>query len=118
MSRLARITEIIKVEPFKVTCRWTTGEVRVIDFEILFKEWNLNKLQLECQLADFQVFKFVSVSGEKTLQWVNLPYEHAYWDESGHQTSVFSPFSMDPDSLYELSQPLDNYRLVPLGMAV
>ena len=31
MDKLPRITEIIKVEPFKVTVRWTTGEIRVID---------------------------------------------------------------------------------------
>ena len=118
MNKLPRITEIIKIEPFKVTCRWSTGEVRVIDFEILFEEWKLNELQFESQLYDFQVFKFVSVSEEKTLQWVNLPYQHAFWNESGKQTSIFSPFAMDPDSLYAHSQPLENYRLVPLGIAV
>jgi acyl CoA:acetate/3-ketoacid CoA transferase len=118
MNKLPRITEIIKIEPFKVTCRWTTGEVRVIDFEILFEEWKPNNLQLEGQLVDFQVFKFVSVSEEKNLQWVNLPYQHAFWDEHGNQTSTFSPFAIDPDLLYARSQPLENYRLVPLGIAV
>ncbi len=33
MIRLPRISEIIKVEPFKVTCRWTTAEVLVVDLE-------------------------------------------------------------------------------------
>lgn len=31
MTEPPRITEIIKIEPFKVTVRWTMGELRVID---------------------------------------------------------------------------------------
>ena len=115
MSQLPRITEIIKVEPFKITCRWSTGEVRVIDFELIFQEWRLADKIAEHQLLDFNVFKYVSVSEQKTLQWVNVLIEHKYWDESGKVSNQKSPLTYDADGLYNRSQPLELYRLVPIA---
>ncbi len=114
MSQLPRITEIIKVEPFKITCRWSTGEVRVIDFEFLFQEWKLADSVLERKLLDYDTFKYVSVSEQKTLQWVNILVTHTYWDESGMRSEQASPLTYDADGLYKQSQPLELYRLVPI----
>ena len=115
MSRLPRITEIIKVEPFKITCRWSTGEVRVIDFELVFQKWNLAESSPERSLLTYDIFKFVSVSEQKTLQWVNILFEHNYWNESGEVGIQKSPLTYDADELYRLSQPLEFYRLVLLS---
>ncbi|GAB4044793.1 hypothetical protein [Spirosoma litoris] len=114
MSQLPRITEIIKVEPFKITCRWSTGEVRVIDFELLFQEWNLAKNRTEYALLTYDNFKYASVSEQKTLQWVNILISHKYWDESGKSSEQKSPLAYDADELYRRSQPLEFYRLVPI----
>lgn len=114
MSQLPRITEIIKVEPFKVTCRWSTGEVRVIDFELLFQEWKLAERLSERPLLNYTIFKYVSVSEQKTLQWVNVLIDHKYWDESGEMSQQKSPLTYDADELYSRSKPLEFYRLVPL----
>ena len=70
MSQLPRITEIIKVEPFKITCRWSTGEVRVIDFEMLFQKWKLAESLSEMPLLTYNVFKYAPVSEQKTLQLI------------------------------------------------
>jgi hypothetical protein len=115
MSHLPRITEIIKVEPFKITCRWSTGEVRVIDFELLFQEWKLAESLSERPLLSYDIFKYVSISEQKTLQWVNVLIEHKFWDESGEMSQQKSPLTYDADALYSRSKPLESYRLVPLS---
>lgn len=114
MSKLPRITEIIKVEPFKVTVRWTTGKIRVIDFEQLFQQWDIQPDEPEAVLFDYETFKYVSVTEEKTLHWVNVPIEHVGFrgDTTEKQTS---PLSYDPDVLYEASRAIDEFRLVPLN---
>ncbi|CAN5350026.1 hypothetical protein BH09BAC4_BH09BAC4_47140 [soil metagenome] len=114
MSQLPRITEIIKVEPFKITCRWSTGEVRVIDFEPIFQEWKLEQQPSERSLLDYEQFKYVSISEQKTLQWVNILTSHKYWDELGVASEQKSPLTYDADGLYSKSQPLEFYRLVPI----
>jgi hypothetical protein len=112
MKNLPRITELIKVEPFKVITRWTTGEIRVIDFEEIFKKWNIKSNSIEAKLLDFQVFKYVSISETKTLQWVNLVYKHPFFDENSTLKEIESPFALDADVLYTESILLENYRLV------
>ncbi len=112
MIRLPRISEIIKVEPFKVTCRWTTAEVLVVDFENLFQKWQLNDNDLEYPLTDFDTFKYVSVSEQHTLQWVNLSISHSFFDEDGTKKLVKNPLSIDPDILYKASLPIEHFKLV------
>jgi hypothetical protein len=112
MIRLPRISEIIKVEPFKVTCRWTTAEVLVVDFEELFQKWQLNGSDLEYSLTDFDTFKYVSVSEQRTLQWVNLQTENLFFDENGNKKTIKNPLSIDPDVLYKASVPIEYFRLV------
>ncbi len=112
MKNLPRITEIIKVEPFKVITRWNTGEIKVIDFEELLKKWNVSNNSIEAKLLDFQIFKYVSVSEEKTLHWINLPYLHTFFDEKGAKKTTESPFALDADILYQESLLLENYRLI------
>lgn len=114
MNEPPRISEIIKVEPFKIAVRWTTGEIRVIDFEQLFQEWDTQTDEPEAALFDYSTFKYVSVSEEKTLHWVNVPIPHLTFngDMSDKQ---FSPLSFDPDVLYEASRPIDAFRLVLIG---
>ena len=113
MNKLPRITEIIKIEPFKVTVRWTTGEIRVIDFELLLQAWSVQKGETEAMLFDYDAFKYVSVAEERTLQWVNVPVEHLAFDDH-LPVKRSSPLSFDPDVLYEASRPIEEFRLVPL----
>jgi len=112
MNRLPRITEILKVEPFKVTCRWTTGEIRVVDFEELLVKWQVSPESPENQLFDYEQFRFVSVGDGRTLHWVNLSVQHRFFDERGKATDVHSPLSLDPDVLYAESLPLEEFRLI------
>lgn len=112
MNRLPRITEILKVEPFKVTCRWTTGEIRVVDFEELLNRWQVEEAAPEFLLRDFGTFRYVSVGEGRTLQWVNVPVRHRAFDEEGHVSETESPLAFDPDVLYAESVSLEEFRLV------
>lgn len=111
MNKLPRITEIIKVEPFKVTTRWTTGEIRVIDFEQLFRQWHIQTDEPEASLFDYETFKYVSVAEEKTLHWVNVMVPHLAFDDNT-PTQQNGPLAFDPDVLYEASRSIEEFRLV------
>lgn len=113
MNKLPRITEIIKVEPFKVTVRWTTGEIRVIDFEQLFQQWDVQPDEPEAALFNYDTFKYVSVADGKTLHWVNVPLQHVTFNGDTPEKQV-GALSFDPDVLYEASRPIDEFRLVPV----
>jgi len=107
MKKLPRITEILKIEPFKITCRWTTGEILVTDFERFFGKWKAENYQLMYPLFDFDTFRYASVSDSNTLQWLNVSYEFKNFD--GQTTKT--PLDLCPDVLYENSTPLKKYRL-------
>jgi hypothetical protein len=107
MKNLARITEIIKIEPFKITCRWTTGEIRVIDFKPEFEKWQKSNNKLLLQLEVYEKFENVTIK-DGTLQWysVSVPY-------TGLDGNINTqPLDLDPDNLYQQSKSISLYRLV------
>lgn len=111
MNKLPRIAKILIVEPYKITVVWTTAEIRVIDFEPFFQQWNKNANAHLLALKDWEVFKHVAVSESKTLEWSN-------------HTSVLNfrnkrievPTSLDPDVLYEQSLFIKNIDTIPVGV--
>ena len=105
MNKTPHITQIIKIEPFKITCLWNTGEVRVNDFEEGFEI--LDYLVIFYQLKNYNIFKYVSVSEEGTLHWVNLTFKTKFLDKE-----IESPFDLDPIVLYEKSHSIRAYKLV------
>lgn len=113
MRTIPRITEIIKTEPYKVTVRWTTGEIRVIDFEELFDKWGTTRNDDEWILLDRELFESVRLGEDKTLEWP-IFVEHLAF-ENDVPVKKLSPISFDPIVLYEASHPIENYRLVAVG---
>lgn len=111
MNKIPRITEIIKVEPFKITVRWTTAEIRVIDFEPLFAEWNLKPGDLDGKLLDYESFRQVSLGESFTLEWTNMLVRHPYFNQTKWEERE-SPFDLDPIILYQASRPIEEFRLV------
>ena len=41
--KIPRILKINKIDGFKVVCMFNNGELRMIDFESLFNEWNISE---------------------------------------------------------------------------
>ncbi len=107
MKKFDRITEIIKIEPFKITCRWTTGEIRVIDFTNEFEKWKKNNSPFLTELVNYEKFQNVTVK-DGTLLWYSVNVFFTGLDgKQNHQ-----PLDIDPESLYSLSKPISHYRLV------
>ena len=65
MNKLPRIAKILIVEPYKITVVWTTAEIRVINFEPFFQQWNKDDYAHLLALKDWEVFKLVAVSESK-----------------------------------------------------
>jgi len=103
---IAFITQILKVEPFKVLCLWNTNELRVIDFEKFWHEWDNEKDQNVFFLKDYEVFKEVLLNEAGTLQWQNIQIPLVFRG----QKKIY-PLELDSVVLYEKSISFQNYRL-------
>ena len=107
MRKLERITEIIKKEPYKITCRWTTGEIRVIDFKPEFEKWQKTNNIILLQLKDYEKFKNVTIK-DGTLQWYSIKISYTGLDGK----IKTQPLDIDPDNLYKQSKSISLYKLV------
>jgi hypothetical protein len=105
INSIPYITQLLKIEPFKITCLWNTGEVRVNDFEEDFSTEDY--LDIFYQLKNYELFKYASVSEEGTLQWVNLVMRTKILGKN-----IQVPFDLDPITLYEKSHSIKEYKLV------
>lgn len=110
MKSLPRITKILKVEPFKIHLLWNNSEVREIDFANLFLKWQQDGNTNLLLLKDFDAFKQVRLSEQKTLEWANLLIEVTFQSK----TQAF-PLELDPDVLYENSQLIRQIERISVG---
>lgn len=110
MNRLPRITQILSIEPFKVTTLWTTGEVRVNDFTKNFERWVETENAHLLGLSKWEVFKGVTVSDTRTLEWTNHPVTFTF----GGKTQT-APTDIDPDTLYQESIFVRSIEPLPIG---
>ena len=113
MKAVRRILRIHQIEGFKVFCLFNNGESRIIDFESLFKKWEVNPSDIEYSISqnleEFEKVKLI----KGTLAWENLQVETL--DESG--VPKYQPFDLDPIMLYENSD-LDESRQLEIGMLI
>ena len=66
------VKEIISVEPFKITLRFNTGEVRQVNLADKLNEWAINPESKFAELRNYEVFKQVKLDTEfETLVWEN-----------------------------------------------
>jgi len=93
---LPRVKSILAVEPYKVRCLWTTGEVREVDFLPYLTESKPHSPVT--RLTDTNLFKQVKTDG-RTLYWDDLLTMIDY-DGSHHP----APLDFDPDVLYQRSR--------------
>jgi hypothetical protein len=113
MKAVRRILKIHQTEGFKVFCLFNNGESRIIDFESLFKKWEVNPSDVEYSISqNLEEFGKVKLI-EGTLAWKNLQVKTL--DESG--VPKYQPFDLDPIMLYENSD-LDESRQLEIGMLI
>lgn len=107
---LPRITKILKVEPFKLLTLWNNAETRTIDFEPMFQIWQKNNDFALLKLQNFDLFKGVSVSSSRTLEWANIPISLTFKGVSSTQ-----PLELDPDVLYQNSTLVRQVERISVG---
>lgn len=96
------IKQIIKVEPYTVTCLWNDNEIRKIDLTEFILRHVENKNNSYYQLINKKRFSDVKCDGT-SLYWENgiviLDYDGT--EKSG-------PLDIDPDFLYNLSEAVES----------
>jgi DNA-binding XRE family transcriptional regulator len=107
---LPRITKIIQVEPFKIQLLWNNSEVREIDFDIFFKKWVTENNQNLLRLENYEDFKQVTLSDEKTLIWHNLSTSFTFKGQN-----IIAPLDLDPDVIYENSRLIKKVERISIG---
>ncbi len=79
------VKEIIDIEPFKLTLRFNTGEIRQVNLAEKMNEWATTPQSKFAELKNYEVFKQVKLNSDfETLVWEN-------------------GIDLCPDVLYELS---------------
>jgi DNA-binding XRE family transcriptional regulator len=99
-NKIPRIIKINEIKGFKIYCAFNNGEHRIIDFELLFKKWDIKEGDLQYPLTKSKAFKQVIIN-EGTLQWPNIMDKIKL--SNGMEFNV--PFDLDPIVLYEESAP-------------
>lgn len=111
MKATFKVTEIIKIEPFKIICRWSNAEIRVIDFDPIIKKWNLQPDDSSYKITDFSYFKYASIGEGNTICWPNILIKHHNFSKG----EIESPLALCPDNLYNQSKPINNFKLVEIN---
>lgn len=113
MRSIKRIIKIHEIKGYQIYCLFNNGESRIIDFEQLWKQWNVQADDIEYPLTQsLETFQAVRVV-EGTLTWNNIRIQSI--DEDG--SPVTYPFDLDPIVLYEASMP-DPSRVLEIGLMV
>lgn len=100
MRSIKRVIKIQNIDSYKVFCLFNNGESRIIDFEKVFKKWNVQKDDIEYpltqSLTEFQKIELV----DGAFTWKNIEIKST--DENGDPTIYF--FDLDPIVMYEMSE--------------
>lgn len=110
MKPLPKIARILEIEPFKITLLWNTSEIRLLDFTPLFEQWELEGDAQMAALRDWETFKQVTVSENRTLCWPNVPVSFTFKGETRT-----SPLELDALELYRHSTLVKKTEPVNVG---
>ncbi len=99
IKKIPRIIKINEIKGFTVYVAFNNGEHRIIDFNVLFRQWDTKNNAFQKQLMDEQVFRQVQLH-EGTLQWTNISKKI----KLSNGMEFDAPFDADPLVLYEASQ--------------
>lgn len=110
MDALPKIIRIIKIEPFKLTLLWNTSEIRILNFEPLFAQWEAEGDLSMSALQDWEVFQKVTLSKSHTLCWPNVPISFTFKQEKRS-----APLELDALELYRQSTLIKKTTTIHIG---
>lgn len=110
MKPLPKIARIIEVKPFKITLLWNTSEIRELDFAPLFEQWETEGDTKMAALRDWETFKQVTLSENRTLCWPNVPVSFTF-----KGTTRSNPLELDALELYRQSTLVKKTEGVNVG---
>ncbi len=99
--KIPRIVKIEKISGHKIQCMFNNGESRLLDFEKIFKQWNVTENDFEYPLLNEKEFKKVKLRNY-TLSWPNI--EIKVKGENGENLNL--PYEIGADVLFELSEDI------------
>lgn len=97
-----RIIKIERIEGLKIYCMFNNGELRMINFNLLFSEWNIMSEDIEYPLLNEVEFAKVQLRNY-TLSWDNIHV--MLMTEDGKEQQY--PYEIDPYVLYQKSLPIE-----------
>lgn len=100
--KIPRILNIEKIDGYKIYVIFNNGETRLLDFNKILKDWNLNNTDIESKLYDIVEFQKVKLRNQ-TLSWDNLSSKLI--DDNGKEINC--PYEIGPDILFNLSTDSD-----------
>jgi len=96
------VKEILAVHPYRLTLRFDTGEVRVVELEATLRAKGASPQSAYGRLLDAATFSRVRFDPEaRTVCWDGLARE-----TTADGAEQAAPLDFCPDVLYELSSPL------------
>jgi len=111
--KIPRILKINKIDGFKVVCMFNNGELRMIDFESLFNEWNISENDIEYPLLQDKEFKKIQLRNQ-TFSWNNIQIELI--SENGKTQK--HPYEIDPIVLFQHSKEVDVDEISKYGSII
>jgi DNA-binding XRE family transcriptional regulator len=111
--KIPRIVKIEKTFDLKIQCMFNNGESRLLDFEKIFKEWNVSENDFEFPLYNHDEMKRVKLRNY-TLSWPNI--EINIIGKNGEIQKV--PYEIGADVLYQLSEEIKDTSKFMFGSLI
>lgn len=108
--KIPRIVKIENVTGHKIQCMFNNGESRLLDFNKIFRSWNVSEGDHEYPLLDKNEFKKVTLRNY-TLSWPNITTTIKV--ENGED--MILPYEIGADVLYQLSDAIKEASLYRYG---
>jgi DNA-binding XRE family transcriptional regulator len=95
-----KLPRILRINKVVISVLFSDGHNRILDFNQIFRDWQVTKKDIEFKLLEPEEFKKVKLH-DFTLTWNNLKTEVTGFDDK----KLTLPYQIGPDTLYELSTP-------------
>ena len=96
---MIRAIEIVNISPFKVVCKFNTGEIKAIELENIIN--NANQFVNKKKLLEEEFFKQAAIGLFGELYWKNAAY---FKNENGELISC--EYDLSPEFIYHNSSKI------------